>query len=194
MSTKPLPSLYQIKITLIGSKPPIWRRLLIHSSIKLNIFHEAIQYSMGWMNCHLHQFEKEGVLYGVVDDGFGADFGSESEDENNYRLSDLLKSEKDALSYEYDFGDGWRHEVILEKILPFDPSSAVVKCKTGKRSCPPEDCGGIWGYESLLETIKDSAHSEYEDMLEWLGSDFDPEYFSLSETNEILSQCVKYFS
>ncbi|VAW84354.1 hypothetical protein MNBD_GAMMA16-1922 [hydrothermal vent metagenome] len=191
MSAKQLRSRYQIKIILEGSKPPIWRRLLVHSSIKLNLFHEAIQYSMGWLNCHLHQFEKDGILYGLADDELGADFGPELEDENEYRLSDLLNSEKDSLIYEYDFGDGWRHKVTLEKILPFDTSAGVVTCIKGKRSCPPENCGGIWGYENLLEIISDPAHSEHEEIIEWLGSDFEPEYFSLSETNNMLSQYVK---
>ena len=189
MGAKKLPSLYQIKVTLVGAKPPIWRRLLVHGNIKLDTFHDVIQYSMGWMNGHLHQFEKDGVLYGVPDGEF--DFGFDLEDENKYRLSDLLKSEKDWLSYEYDFGDDWRHKIILEKILPFDASSGVAKCIKGKRACPPEDCGGIWGYENLLEIMSDPAHDEHEDMMEWLGEEFDPERFSLSEINTMLSKHIK---
>ena len=127
----------------------------------------------------------------MIDDEFDDDFSLELEDEKQYRLSDLLKWEKDSLIYEYDFGDDWRHIVTLEKILPFDPSSEVAKCLKGKMSCPPEDCGGIWGYENLLEIIKDPAHAEHEEMLEWLDGDFDPEHFDLTETNETLSRHIK---
>jgi len=187
MGTKQLRSLYQIKITLVNSKPPIWRRLLVHSSIKLNIFHNAIQYSMGWLDCHLHQFEKDRILYGTDDDNFGLDI----EDEKKYKLSDVLKKEKDSMMYEYDFGDGWIHKVMLEKILPFDVSAEIVTCLKGKRACPPEDCGGIWGYENLIEIVKDPEHSEHEEMLDWLEGDLDPEHFNLDEINSMLSQNIK---
>ncbi len=190
IGTRKSQSLYQINITLADSKPPIWRRLLVHSNIRLNVFHDAIQYSMGWLNCHLHQFEKDRILYGVNDDDFGSDFGLEIEDEKKFKLSDMLQEEKDTMIYEYDFGDGWRHIILLEKILPFDASPELVKCIKGKRSCPPEDCGGIWGYENLLEIVNDPTHSEHEEILDWLGGEFDPEYFSLIETNNMLSQYV----
>lgn len=192
METKQLRSLYQIKITLADSKPPIWRRLLVHGNIGLNVFHDAIQYSMGWLNCHLHQFEKDRILYGINDDDdFGSNFDLEVEDEKQFKLSDILKDEKDTMIYEYDFGDGWIHKIILEKRLPFDKSSEFVKCIKGKRACPPEDCGGLYGYENLIEIVRDPTHSEHEEMLEWLGGDFDPEYFNLVETNNMLSQYVK---
>lgn len=191
MVAKQLRSLYQIKITLEDSKPPIWRRLLVHSNIQLSVFHYAIQYSMGWHNCHLHQFEKNRILYGISDDGFGSDFGLEIKDEKEYKLSDILKEEKESMIYEYDFGDGWRHNIILEKILPFDMSSELVTCLKGKRACPPEDCGGIWGYGNLIEIISDPAHSEHEEMLDWLEGDFDPEHFNLVKTNSMLSLYIK---
>jgi hypothetical protein len=141
---------------------------------------------MGWQNCHLHQFRKDGIYYG--NDDIEDDL---VKNEAKYILCDLLKKEKDSLLYEYDFGDGWMHKVILEKALPFESSVKLVQCIKGKRSCPPEDCGGIWGYESLLETIRDPSHGEHEDMLDWLGGEFDPEYFDMSETNKLLSEYVK---
>lgn len=191
MNIKQLQSLYQIKVSLKGSKPPIWRRLLVHSSMNLNAFHEVIQISMGWQNSHLHQFEKDGILYGMVDDEFENVFGPEPEDETQYKLSDLLKSEQESLDYEYDFGDGWGHKVVLEKILPFDSSSEVAACIKGKRACPPEDCGGIWGYENLLGIISDSEHPEHKEMMQWLGDEFDPEHFCPDETNRLLAQYFK---
>jgi len=100
----------------------------------------------------------------------------------------LLKKEKDSLIYEYDFGDSWEHKIILEKILPYDASLKVPSCIKGKRACPPEDCGGIWGYQNLVEIIKDPSHPEHEEMLEWLGGEFDPEYFDMNETNRMLGK------
>lgn len=183
-------NMYQIKISLMSAKPPIWRRLLAHSSIRLDTLHNAIQYSMGWHDSHLHQFEIGGHIYGMKDDEFDDEFGFETNDERNYKLSDLLTREKNSMVYEYDFGDGWRHKITLEKIFPSDPSAELVKCIKGKRACPPEDCGGIWGYENLLEIINDPEHPEHEEMLEWVGEEFDPEYFSLDMVNTLLFRYV----
>ena len=110
---------------------------------------------------------------------------------NNIMITRLLRKEKDSLIYEYDFGDGWEHKIILEKVLPHDTSLDVPRCIKGKRACPPEDCGGIWGYQDLIEMINDTSHPEHEEMLEWLGGDLDPEYFDVNETNEILSEYNK---
>ncbi len=186
MAVKQLRSIYQLKITLQGSKPPIWRRVLVPGSIKLDDFHELIQVVMGWQDYHLHQFICDNVLYGVLNEDFD-DFGMELKDETKYKLSQLLTVEKSFLNYEYDFGDGWEHKITLEKILPFDANVHLPQCIKGKRACPPEDCGGIWGYEELLEALSDKKHPEHESMLEWLGGDFDPEYLDLDEINEQLS-------
>ena len=191
MGAKQFQAIYQVKVSLVGSKPPIWRRLLVHSNITLDVFHTAIQYSMGWLGYHLHQFEKDRIMYGIPDNEFGGEFGIDTEDETKYKLSDVLREKGDSLIYEYDFGDSWRHRIILEKLLPIETTSDMVRCVKGKRSCPPEDCGGVPGYENLLEIINDPSHAEHEEMLDWLGGEFDPEYFSLSETNSILSTNVK---
>jgi hypothetical protein len=187
MTTKQSKSIYQIKISLIGVKPPIWRTILVSSAIDLEIFHDTIQLVMGWTDSHLHQFIANQVFYGTPDD----DFELEMEDETKYKLSQLLKKEKDSLIYEYDFGDSWEHKVLLEKILPDDGKTILPVCLKGKRACPPEDCGGIWGYEELLVTISDSKHPDHEDMLEWLGGEFDPEEFDLEEINEDLAEYWK---
>jgi hypothetical protein len=184
MSIKPLKSIYQIKISLIGAKPPIWRTVLVPANLGLAAFHDVIQIAMGWTDSHLHQFIANKIFYGIPDD----EFGMEIEDENKYKISHLLKKEKDTITYEYDFGDGWEHKVLLEKILPFDSKTALPLCIKGKRACPPEDCGGIWGYEELLETISDPKHSDHKDMLEWLGGEFDPEAFDLEEINNNLAE------
>ena len=183
MTTKQSRSIYQVKVSLIGAKPPIWRTVLVPSDLGLSAFHNVIQIAMGWEDSHLHQFIANEKFYGIPED----EFGMEMEDESKYKLSQLLKNEKDTITYEYDFGDGWEHKILLEKVLPYDSKTALPICIKGKRACPPEDCGGIWGYEELLETFSNPNHPEHVEMLEWLGGEFDPEEFDLEEINEDLA-------
>ena len=182
---KPSPPIYQLKVTLLDSKPPIWRRILVRSDVRLDILHRILQETMGWTNSHLHQFTVHGASYGPHYDESGGEL--EYENEARYRLSQLLTIEKDSLNYEYDFGDGWDHKITLEKILPHDDSVPVPCCIKGKRACPPEDCGGVWGYDSLIETMGNPNHPEYQEMLEWLGGELDPEAFDIDEINKALS-------
>jgi hypothetical protein len=169
---------------LKGTRQPVWRRLQITSTDTLEDVHIALQIVMGWTNSHMHEFTKGLDRYGVPDEEFPSDI----EDEIDFRLDQILKKEKDTLNYLYDFGDGWEHEVVLEKILPFDPSTVLPVCLEGSRACPPEDVGGIPGYEMFQEAITDPSHPEYEDMLEWIGGDFDPEHFDLAEVNDLLRE------
>ncbi len=181
--------IYQIKVELMDIRPPIWRRLLVTNDIKLDSLHSILQDAMGWFNCHLHQFEQGGVFYGMAsdqEDPFSIE--EEIESEGKYRLSDLLQREKDSLVYEYDFGDSWRHKIQLEKILPFDKEAPSGVCIQGERACPPEDCGGPWGYQSLLETLADTSSDDYEEMREWVGDEFDPEAFDLAKTNRFIER------
>ena len=101
-------------------------------------------------------------------------------------LQQVVSRVKDKLIYEYDFGDSWEHELLVEKILPLEEGKRYPVCLTGKRACPPEDCGGIWGYASLLEAIRDPEHPEHEEMVDWVGGEFDPEAFDLDEVNREL--------
>ena len=180
--------IYQLKISLDGAKPPIWRRILVPPSIHLGQLHDLIQIAMGWGNCHLHQFIVGNIFYGVPANDFGDAFGLEMRDETKYKLSRFLKKEKNSLRYEYDFGDGWEHKILLEKKLPDDDSRPLCTCIKGKRACPPDDCGGIWGYQEMLEILKDPSHPEYEDWREWVDDEFDPEFFDLDETNQLLAE------
>lgn len=177
---------YQVKITLKGSKPSIWRQVLIPSDLSLPDFHKVIQTTMGWTNSHLHQFIKNRTYYApkMPDDIFWDE--ADNVDYSKLKISDLLKKEKEKIIYEYDFGDGWEHEIVLEKIEDDAMNKKDVTCLKGKNSCPPEDCGGIWGYYDMLEILKDPDHEEYEDYSEWLGVDFDPTYFDIEEVNEML--------
>ncbi|HBF09418.1 MAG TPA: hypothetical protein DHW71_16340 [Gammaproteobacteria bacterium] len=181
----PSRNIYQIKISLSNSKPPIWRRLLVWGDMSLPKLHLAIQIAMGWCNGHLHQFIKNDRFYGVIDDEFPDPFG-DTEDETQFKLCDLIKKEKDVVLYEYDFGDSWMHKITLEKVLKPDPALTYPLCIKGKKACPPEDSGGIWGYYNMLNVIADETNEDYEEYAEWLGDAFDPEYFSVSEVNEEL--------
>lgn len=187
-TVKSLRSIYQLKITLRGIRPSIWRRLLIASTANLEDVHIILQIVMGWTDSHMHEFSKGSDRYGVAD----KDFPSDSHDEANYRLDQILKAEKEKLIYTYDFGDSWNHEVVLEKILPFKAGAVLPVCLKGSRACPPEDIGGIMGYAMFLDAISDPAHPEHKNMLEWIEEDFvgnfDPEYFDLAQVNEQLKE------
>ncbi len=176
---------YQFKITLNGSKPPIWRRIET-LDMPLAKFHQAIQTAMGWTNSHLHSFEVGQTHYTdprMIDDGFG------DPNERSYMgisISRLLQDHgpKPRLIYAYDFGDGWEHKVALEKTTARQPGVQYPRCTAGARSCPPEDVGGIYGYAHFLQSIADPEHEEHDDFIEWVGGDFDPEAFDLVEINK----------
>jgi hypothetical protein len=162
-----------VKVTLRGTKPPIWRRLLLPGALTLGDLHEAIQAAMGWTGGHLHAFDVAGRQYGdprTVDD---------VADENRLTLEGVVKSGVARFRYTYDFGDDWEHEVVIEKTPPAEAAKSVPACVAGKRACPPEDCGGVWGYQELLEILADPAHPERAERIEWLGDEFDPEDFSV---------------
>jgi hypothetical protein len=177
--------IYQIKVTLRDSKPPIWRRIQVPSDINLGKLHRILQVVMGWTDSHLHQFIVGETYYGEPDPDYRA-MGMEMRDEKRVKLNQLVRGEKSRLRYEYDFGDSWEHELLVEKILPPEPGVRYPLCLKGKGACPPEDVGGVWGYDSFLEAIADPKHPEHDDMLEWVGGEFDPEAFDLDEVNEAL--------
>jgi hypothetical protein len=175
-------AIYQIKVTLKGSKPPIWRRVLVPDSISLYQLHNILQIVMGWGNYHLHQFIINDQYYGDPED----DEMGEIKNETRYRLNQFVTRKGFKFIYEYDFGDSWEHTVLIEDILPVEKGRQYPVCVTGKRACPPEDVGGVWGYEEFLQIIADPQHPEHDQMMEWYGEDFDPEFFDLEEVNSIL--------
>jgi hypothetical protein len=168
-------SMYQLKVTLRDIRPPIWRRLEVRSDITLARLHDAIQDSMGWTDTHLHQFECDGELFGTP----SADDWADIQSERRVRLDELLQHPKQQLEYVYDFGDSWRHRVVLEKVLPTPAGkkAPVPHCTGGRRACPPEDCGGVPGYRHLLHVLASPRDPEHSEMLEWVGGHFDPEAF-----------------
>ena len=177
-------AVYQIKVALERSKPPIWRRLLVPGDFTLGDLHNIIQTAFGWWDYHLHQFIIGEVYFGVPYPGY--DDYLNMNDERKMRLHQITEREGFKFRYEYDFGDGWLHQVLVEKILPPEPGQDYPLCIKGRRACPPEDVGGIWGYYYFLEAIGDPEHEEHDEYLEWAGDEFDPAAFDLEEANDAL--------
>ena len=172
--------IYRLRITLEGIAPAIWRSVLVPASSSLRRLHNVIQASMGWTNSHLHRFESDGRRLGRPDpDGL-----MYLEDDARWRVREFLTAPGDKLAYEYDFGDSWRHTVLLEAVQdPGQGASRAARCIAGARACPPEDCGGIPGYQGFLEAVLDPFHAEHREMLEWVGGGFDPEAFDVGEAD-----------
>ncbi len=183
--------LYQLKITLKWSKPPIWRRVVVRADMTLDRLHNVIQIAMGWTDSHLHQFIAGSgfarTFYGRPDPEF-ADMGSETLDEKRYTVANLASAAKRKFIYEYDFGDGWQHDVVAEKILPPDPAYKHPVCLAGANACPPEDCGGIGGYYGLLEIMADPKHPEHTGMKEWIGGELDAKEFNVEGVNMVFKR------
>jgi len=183
------PTAYQLRVTLLGIRPPVWRRILVPPEASVDYLHRAIQVAMGWTDSHLHHFllgqrpnlisveppdpENEGI-YPTVDS-------------THLTIRELFRRGGGRALYEYDFGDGWVHDVRLEKDIPVPAGMSLPHCVEGKRACPPEDCGGVYGYVDIVRMVRDPKFKpegqSREEMLEWLGAEFDPEAFEIEEVN-----------
>jgi hypothetical protein len=209
---------HQLRITLRDTKPPIWRRVVTPASTTLGQLHEIIQIVMGWTDCHLHHFvlrdrslrpgpeeirqameadhwpteladRMRGERYFVPRaTPFGDATELDGEDEDAVTLAQVCPQVKSKLSYEYDFGDGWEHTIEVQKIEEAREGVEYPVCLAGKLACPPEDCGGVHGYYQMLEVAADPSHEDHEDVVEWLGDDFDPEAFDFDAVNDVLAQ------
>ncbi len=176
--------IYELKIELLEIEPKIWRRVLVPGTITLGQLHEVIQIAMGWTNSHLHQFIVGAHSYS--DPEFEIE---EAKSEYRYSLEKLAPRVSNTIAYEYDFGDGWDHQIRVERIIEDDkryPGKPV--CLGGERSCPPEDCGGPWGYQIFLEAIRNKKHPQHKELLNWIGGSFDREFFDLDAVNTLLRQ------
>lgn len=175
--------MHQLKVTLNGVRPPVWRRIVVSSETTLGELAAILEAAMGWYGTHLHQFEQtDGTIYGMP----APDLDLAGLDENRYQLGDVLPEIADRMSWIYDFGDGWEHTVVVEAVTEPDPDTGYPLCVKGARACPPEDCGGPWGYANLLEVLADPTHPDHEDMLEWVGGEFDPDAFDANETGKAM--------
>ncbi|MDP2174091.1 MAG: plasmid pRiA4b ORF-3 family protein [Candidatus Cloacimonadaceae bacterium] len=182
MATKELDRILQLKITLLGSKPPIWRRIQIPANISFHQLHNYIQFAMGWENCHLYGFRVMPTGKKAVETSYYGNVGILIDDESvkspkSAKVADYLTLAKQEILYCYDFGDDWMHKIVLEEILAPASGKKYPLCLDGKRACPPEDCGGVYAYQEALEAISDPEHPDYEDVIEWFDEDFDPEDF-----------------
>ena len=184
-SDQPAP-IYQLKVGLRGATPPIWRRLEVPADISLARLHHIIQVAFAWDGSHLHVFHTPYGEFGIAD----AELGHRAE--APVTLEQVAPTVRSAIRYTYDFGDDWEHDVLVEKVLNRDNTVSYPRCTGGRRAAPPEDCGGIWGYADLAQTLTDPTHPGHEDMLEWLGlsdaADFDPAEFDAHTVTQALSE------
>jgi hypothetical protein len=178
--------IYQIKVTLLGTNPPIWRRLLVPSVLTLAQLHDVVQTAMGWQGGHMHEFRAGRRYFGKPDPEYRSIGIEPVENERSVRLSDVLRKAGPKFIYTYDLGDSWEHAIVLEKQLPVDPNAKYPVCTDGQLACPPEDCGGIPGFYDLVEAIADPNHEQHQELRDWLGYDFDPLAFSIDSVNQML--------
>ena len=185
---------YQIKISIKDIKPVIWRRLRIPGNITFQQLHQIIQASFGWLDYHLYKFEVQKTVVTIRDDNYapGELYGEgfTELDSENTKINELFDA-NDRCEYEYDFGDSWEHEIIIEKRLKDTKKNSFPECLGGARQRPPEDVGGRGGFEDFLNIIQNKKNTEREEMLSWAEKDtrgriYDPDYFSVNEVNRRL--------
>jgi hypothetical protein len=170
---------FEVKITLQGLQLPIWRTVLVEKTTSLGDLHFIIQEAMGWQNEHLHLFNVGKRLYSP---GGSEEQGPREKDEESVDIQKLAIDRVRQFGYEYDFGDGWRHTIEIVRRVPRDPSGNYPQCIGGERACPPEDSGGVWGFEEKLDALKNDSD---EQLKEWMG-DFDPDEFDIDKINKKL--------
>jgi hypothetical protein len=175
----------RLKVTLRDVRPSVWRRVEVPADLPLAALHDVLQAAMGWTDSHLHQFVQGETRYGP------AHVLEDVEDERRVTVGDVLRRARQRITYEYDFGDGWEHDVVLEARVDREPRVRYPRVVAGERACPPEDVGGAWGYADFLEAIADPAHPEHEDMVEWCGGGFDPEAFDLARADRLVRRAVR---
>ncbi|MCL1597993.1 MAG: plasmid pRiA4b ORF-3 family protein [Actinomycetia bacterium] len=172
-------TVHQLKITLRGIRPPIWRRIEVPSDITLGELSPVFEAAMGWLGGHLHTFDIDGVTYGTPD----PDWDTDELDEGEFRLRAVLPFVESKMRFDYDFGDGWVHNIVVEAINPNEAAVLYPRCLAGKRACPPEDCGGLPGYANILEVIADPNNPAHADLRDFVPLDYDPEHFDVVETD-----------
>ncbi|TAE51016.1 MAG: plasmid pRiA4b ORF-3 family protein [Bacteroidetes bacterium] len=181
---------YELKITLLESEPAIWRRVLIDPDMSFEELHFTVQAAMGWEVSHLFAFRRRGFET-YITAMMGDMLEDDAEEASEVKVSEWLKQKGDKVLYEYDFGDGWMHDIVLDKIVEGEIPETP-RCLAGECACPPEDCGGIGGYYNLVEAINDPKHAEHKEMREWIGmprgEKWDVTEFVLEEANERIAE------
>jgi len=172
-------SVHRLKVKLRSVKPPVWRRIVVRSEMTLEELSSVLEAAMGWHGGHLHVFDIAGTYYGRPD----PEWGHDDLDEGKFRVRGVLPDVGSKFRWAYDFGDGWEHDVVVEEIGPAEADVEYPLCLTGRRACPPEDCGGPWGYANLLDALADPSHPDHEELSEWMPLGFDPAHFDLEVTS-----------
>ncbi|MGD0914567.1 MAG: plasmid pRiA4b ORF-3 family protein [Terracidiphilus sp.] len=179
--------IYQLKVTLLGTKPAIWRRLLVPADLTLAQLHTVLQTVMGWENQHMHQFRAGQRRFGRPEPADPFSKAQRVESARTVPLSAVLESEGAKMTYTYDFGDNWEHSIVLDKQLPAEHNTTCPICTDGERACPPEDCGGVPGFYKLLDALANPRHRRHKELRSWIGGEFNPETFSIDKVNQQLS-------
>jgi len=183
MAQPPGQNVFQLRAQLKRVDPVVWRRLLVPGSVRLDKLHLMLQAAMGWTNSHLHCFRFGDLTYGTQFD----DNPLDELDETEVSVLRVLNDQR-RFVYEYDFGDSWEHDVVVEDRSNLRLGLKFAVCLDGQNACPPEDCGGVPGYRAMLQSLDDPADEERESYLAWLGSPFDPAHFNLAEANAALQR------
>ncbi|GGK39535.1 hypothetical protein GCM10010124_35260 [Pilimelia terevasa] len=171
----------QLKVSLAGTTPPVWRRLLVPGGYTLDRVHRVLQYAVGWQNCHLHSFDIDGEQYGPPD----PDDLLQLRDELDHRLDGVV-GKGDRFGYTYDFGDWWEHEVLVEDVLQAAPGERYPLCADGAGVCPPEEVGGPSGYAEFRAAIADPGHPRHAELREWVGAHFSARRFDAGRVSTLL--------
>lgn len=167
---RPKRAVYQLKVQLKGSKPPIWRQLRVMNTIKLSQLHDILQLALGWEDYHLYEFRQQDLCF-IADLGEETEFFDDAYFSHEAQVRDLLQRSKDKMIYTYDFGDHWEHSITLEEVIPAGRRNTPAELIKAKGACPPEDCGGLYGFKNVLAVLADPTHEEHQELLEWLGPD-----------------------
>ncbi len=169
-------TIHTLKVTLRDVSPPVWRLLEIPSEMTLGDLSGALEWAMGWEGYHLHVFTADGTAYWPRgnDDRF-----DDYEDETRHQVGDVLPRSGMTMKWEYDMGDSWSHEIVVQSIAPASPGVTLPHCIDGSGACPPEDCGGAWGYADLVDAVGDADHPRHGEAVETLGEGYDPSHFRL---------------
>ena len=178
---------FDIVVSLVNTEPVVWRRLLLPRNITLPKVHEALQIAIGWENYHLHCFVVDKQRFGPVD----PDFDDVMIDERRKRLDSILNESNDRIRYEYDFGDGWEHLIVLKDVFDVESGYPLPICIDGEGACPPEDVGGPHGYIEFLEAIRNKTHPRHDELVTWIGGEFDASFFDIHASNVLLGRCFR---
>lgn len=179
-------NIYHLKVTLPYIEPVIWRRLEVHGDMMFSELHYAIQRAMGWEDDHLWAFYVGNTEISPEREQFGFPSASPPRSADRTTLNNMLSGRCTSFRYVYDMGDDWVHDIVVEKVVVPGQGGFYPRCTGGARACPPEDCGGFHGYMNILAAMSDPKHPEREEMLEWVGEDFDPEAFNVEAVNRRL--------